>query len=426
MREENENGEDVDGNEGGEEEQHLENELEWQEGDQTTGLAGRGTPMEIQQGYFERTDTASLGSGWSNSDWREWSDGYWGPDGCWIPYPEEESREDLWDEGKEWKEKKEEKYEKEEGKENEKDEAEEGKENDEKEEDAGNENEKDETEEGKENENDEPKEEEKDPIPTTRRRRSRKSPPSEDGSGLIASPAEKKELPVKWGPIKNLQAALKLFRNSGSEKETPKASREDDSKEEKLSVTWWDQDFIDGIPNMTVAEKIRLVMQFPTLAKLEGWKPPQLPRLAWHSLLDIANLVFNYDVMEPAEIVRHLKGGTVPGSRSASLKYLETLRDMSMDQCTMLYQWLTTFENREKLNVDAPHHVFYSAMLDDKLWTEVVAIHSLIWDWWFESPHTVLMYVQGPNWGSFVDTFKRKEVPPKEVPPKDCILFFPK
>ena len=199
MREENENGEDVDGNENAEdveEEQHVENELEWQEGDQTTGLAGRGTPMEIQQGYFERTDTASLGSGWSNSDWREWSDGYWGPDGCWIPYLKEESREDLWDEGKENDEKEEGKEnemdETEEGKENEKDETEEGKENDEKEEDAGKENEKDETEEGKENENDEPKEEEKDPIPTTKRRHSRKSPPSEDGSGLIASPAEKK------------------------------------------------------------------------------------------------------------------------------------------------------------------------------------------------------------------------------------------
>ena len=34
-------------------------------------------------------------------------------------------------------------------------------------------------------------------------------------SGLTVTPAEKKDLPVKCGPIKNLQAALKLFRNSG-------------------------------------------------------------------------------------------------------------------------------------------------------------------------------------------------------------------
>ena len=158
-----------------------------------------------------------------------------------------------------------------------------------------------------------------------------------------------------------------------------------------------------------------------TLEKLEGWRPPQLPRLAWHSLLDIANLVFNYAVLEPADIVRHLKEGSVPGSKSVTLKYVEDLRDMTMDQCTSLYQWLTLFVNREMLEKDGPGHALYSEMLNDKIWSEVVAVHSLVWDWWFESPHTVMMYVQGPNWESFADTFK-----PKEVLPKDCVLLLSK
>ena len=372
-----------------------------------------------------------MGSAWTTTDWLDWDGGYWDASGYWVPHKEvateemeEEKREEAWNEEKWEKDTRDEEKDRE-HKTDEKAEEKEHKKGEKTEENQ--EYKKDEKAEEEEHMKDE-NAEEKELHPTIRRRHSRKKP-EEGSSGLTVTPAEKKDLPVKWGPIKNLQAALKLFRNSGpaSEKQSEKGlenpkETDDTIKEEKPTVTWWDEDMIASIPGMTIAEKIRLVLEFPTLEKLEGWRPPQsqLPRLAWHSLLDIANLVFNYAVLEPADIVRHLKEGSVPGSKSVTLKYVEDLRDMTMDQCTSLYQWLTLFVNREMLEKHGPGHAFYSAMLNDKIWSEVVAVHSLVWDWWFESPHTVLMYVLKAQTGSLLPTLSNQRKCSRRTAFSDC------
>ena len=170
----------------------------------------------------------------------------------------------------------------------------------------------------------------KKPSPT--RRHSVKGPPS-PGLGLTdVPPLEKKDIPVKWGPIKNASAALSIFKQSQGYNEEDKKEKTSDEGQ----VSWWDDDYSNMIEDMTVAEKIRVVMEFTTMSRLMNWRPPQLSESTWTSLTDIANLVFNHRLVDSAEIARYLKQSAALDYPPASLKGLDCLKDMNMDQCTKL------------------------------------------------------------------------------------------
>ena len=244
-------------------------------------------------------------------------------------------------------------------------------------------------------------EEKKKPSPT--RRHSVKRPPSPSLGLTDVPPFEKKDIPVKWGPIKNASAALSIFKKSQGHEE------KDYTKEEtgEARVSWWDDNYINMIEDMTVAEKIRVVMEFTSMSRLLNWRPPQLSESTWASLTDIANLVFNYGLVDSAEIVRYLKQSATLDFPSLSLKGLSTLRDMNMEQCTKLAHWLNGQDDRETFERIGQKSMFYRTMLEEAHWPEVLAVRSLIWDYWLESPQLIFKYIRGESWETFVKWFRR-------------------
>ena len=253
--------------------------------------------------------------------------------------------------------------------------------------------------------------EEKKASPT--RRHSTKRPASPCLALTYVPPFEKKDIPVKWGPIKNASAALSIFKQSQGYDETNAQQEKDedmnveDKKDEGAPrVSWWDNDYVNKIPEMTVAEQIRVVQEFTTMSRLLSWKPPQLPETTWTALTDIANLVFNYGVIDSATIVRHLKQSTVPDVPPATLKGLKALRDMNMEQCTALVYWLNGKDDRKSFESYGQTSSFYRTMLNDALWPEVLAVRSLIWDYLMESPQIIFKYIHGENWEVFVTWFQ--------------------
>lgn len=244
-------------------------------------------------------------------------------------------------------------------------------------------------------------EEKKKPSPT--RRHSVKRPPSPSLGLTDVPPFEKKDIPVKWGPIKNASAALSIFKKSQGHEE------KDYTKEEtgEARVSWWDDNYINMIEDMTVAEKIRVVMEFTSMSRLLNWRPPQLSESTWASLTDIANLVFNYGLVDSAEIVRYLKQSATPDFPPLSLKGLSTLRDMNMEQCTKLAHWLNGQDDRETFERIGQKSMFYRTMLEEAHWPEVLAVRSLIWDYWLESPQLIFKYIRGESWETFVKWFRR-------------------
>ncbi len=233
------------------------------------------------------------------------------------------------------------------------------------------------------------------------RRHSTKRPASPSLGLTAVPPFEKKDIPVKWGPIKNASAALSIFKQSQGYKE-----KENNPDEEQPRVSWWDTDYVNTIADMTVAEKIRVVQEFTTFSRFLNWRPQQLSEETWTSLTDIANLVFKYGAVDSAEIVRHLKQSTTPDVPPDSLRGLKSLRDMSKEQCTKLVYWLNGQDHRATFENYGQKSMFYRTMLNDALWPEVLAAHSLVWDWWLESPQLVFNYIRGENWKPFVKWFQ--------------------
>ena len=127
--------------------------------------------------------------------------------------------------------------------------------------------------------------------PVVLRRYSSKGPPS---AGLTNT---EKESPIKWGPIKNAKLALGLFCVQGVEDQPDDVGT--------LQVKWWDDDIINKLPELTLADHIRFVKSnFSKFEQVKNWQPAGLSQDLFATLLDIAGLVFKQGVQDPAQIVR--------------------------------------------------------------------------------------------------------------------------
>jgi len=127
--------------------------------------------------------------------------------------------------------------------------------------------------------------------PVVLRRYSSKGPPS---AGLTNT---EKESPIKWGPIKNAKLALGLFCVQGVEDQPDDVGT--------LQVKWWDDDIINKLPELTLADHIRFVKSnFSKFEQVKNWQPTGLSQDLFATLLDIAGLVFKQGVQDPAQIVR--------------------------------------------------------------------------------------------------------------------------
>ena len=127
--------------------------------------------------------------------------------------------------------------------------------------------------------------------PVVLRRYSSKGPPS---AGLTNT---EKESPIKWGPIKNAKLALGLFCVQGVEDQPDDVGT--------LQVKWWDDDIINKLPELTLADHIRFVKSnFSKFEQVKNWQPAGLSQDLFATLLDISGLVFKQGVQDPAQIVR--------------------------------------------------------------------------------------------------------------------------
>ena len=221
------------------------------------------------------------------------------------------------------------------------------------------------------------------PQPAGNRRRHSFKRPETPSTELTS---QKKDLPVKWGPIKNATIALALFQ--GKESPLP------------LALTSGPQHA--DIPNMTLAEQIRFVQEnFKSVEDFLSWEP--LGSFSYdlrNTLKEISGLLFELEVTDHAEVVRTLKNGG-----RLDLKGAKTLQGITLWQCSKLLYWLRGYKEFENLVQNGPSTTFYKTSLNEKIWAEVLATHNLMTDWAFDNPKDTMQYINSGDWWPFVAHF---------------------
>ena len=223
------------------------------------------------------------------------------------------------------------------------------------------------------------------PRPANSKRRHSTKRPETPSAELTP---HRKDLPVKWGPIKNATLALALFQGKESPQPLALTSGPDNA----------------DIANMTLAEQIRFVQEhFKSQEDFLSWEPLGSLNYDLRSILkEIAELLFVFQVTDHSEVVRTLKDGA-----ELNLKSANTLQGITVWQCSKLIQWLKGYKDFENLALTGPSTTFYKTSLNEKIWAEVLATHNLMTDWAFDDPKDTMQYINSSHWKPFVALFTK-------------------